>query len=60
MGFKDQRLVYGKRPQWVGNLEHILLGNTLSSMSKVASGELNEEGVGRCRVVGRGEDPSLF
>lgn len=60
MGFKDQRLVYGKRPQWVGSLEHILLENTLSSMSKVASGELNEEEVGQCRVEGRGEDPSLF
>lgn len=60
MGFKDQRLVYGKRPQWVGSLEHILLENILSSVSKVASRELNEEGVGQCRVEGREEEPSLF
>lgn len=60
MGFKDQRLVYNKRPLWVGSLEHILLENILSSVSKVASGELKEEVVGQCRISGSGEDPLLF
>lgn len=52
--------MHGRRPLWVRSLERTLLENILSSVSKVASGELNEEVVGQCRVAGSGEDPSLF
>lgn len=60
MGFKDQRLVYNKRPLWVGSLEHILLENILSSVSKVASGKLNEEVVGQYQIAGSREDSLVF